>query len=64
MNINKNKSLLVLTLIASLNLAACADNHAENAGENVDEVISDTGNAIEDACENVKDEMGTKDKNC
>jgi hypothetical protein len=64
MNINKNKSLLVLTLIASLNLAACTDDKVENAGEKVDEVISDTGNAIEDACENVKDKVGTEDKDC
>lgn len=64
MNINKNKSILVLTIIAALNLTACADDQVENAGEKVDEVISDTGNAIEDACENVKDEVGTKDKDC
>lgn len=75
MKINKNKSLLVITIIAALGLTACSDDKAENAGEKIDNVMSNTGdsikdaakdagNAIEDACENVKEGIGAKDKDC
>jgi len=63
MNI-KNKLLLILTVVAALGLTACSDNNAENAGEKIDEVMTDTGNAIEDACEDAKDGLGAEDKDC
>ncbi|WP_077343136.1 hypothetical protein [Pseudocolwellia agarivorans] len=55
MTINKNKSLLLLTIIAALGLTACTDNKAENAGEKIDKVMSDAGNAVEDAGDSIKD---------
>jgi len=63
MNI-KNKSLLILTIVAALGLTACSENNAESAGEKIDEVMTDTGNAIEDACEDAKDGLGAEDKDC
>ncbi|WP_372943777.1 hypothetical protein [Shewanella sp.] len=54
-------SLMVL-LIAGL--SACSDNKAENAGEKVDEMIQDAGNAVEDACEDVKEGMKAEDPDC
>jgi hypothetical protein len=51
-------ALLVFTI------AACDDGGAENAGEKIDEVVTDAGNAIEDACEDVKENADAKDKDC
>ena len=42
----------------------CGDGAAEDAGETIDEVVTDTGNAIEDACEDVKEGVDAKDKDC
>lgn len=60
------KHLTVITLLlASMTfLSACEDNNAEEAGETVDEVMTDTGNAIEDACEDVKEGVEAKDTDC
>jgi len=44
--------------------AGCADNNAEEAGEEIDEVITDAGNAIEDACEDVKEGVKAEDTDC
>ena len=52
-------------VFSSLTLVtACNDNNAEEAGEKVDEMVTDTGNAIEDACEDVKDGAGADDNDC
>ena len=62
-----NKKLLMKTaLVASflIALSACGDDTAEETGEQIDEVITDTGNAIEDACEDVKEGVDAKDKDC
>ena len=48
MNINKNKSLLVLTIVAALGLAACSEQKAETAGEKIDHVVSDAKDATSD----------------
>lgn len=53
-----------LALFLTLGLTACTDNKAEDAGEKVDEVMTDTGNAIEDACEEVKEGVEANDTNC
>ena len=45
-------------------LVACGDGPAEDAGEKVDEAITDAGNAIEDTCEDVKESTGAKDDDC
>ena len=53
-----------LALFLALGLSACSDNKAEDAGEKIDEVMTDTGNAIEDACEEVKEGVKADDTNC
>ncbi|MEM6189031.1 hypothetical protein [Shewanella scandinavica] len=53
-----------LALLLALGLTACSDNKAEDAGEKIDEVMTDTGNAIEDACEEVKEGVKAKDTKC
>ncbi|MGI1945541.1 hypothetical protein [Shewanella glacialipiscicola] len=57
-------STAALTLFLALGLSACSDNNAESAGEKIDEAITDAGNAIEDACEDVKEGVNAKDKKC
>ncbi|GAA0812946.1 hypothetical protein KO495_15055 [Colwellia sp. D2M02] len=71
MNTYKNKTLALITVVAALSLGACSDDGAEELGEEFDKVVSDTkdaasdaGNAIEDACEDVKDKLETKDNDC
>jgi|TARA_R110000796_G_scaffold68432_7_gene156748 NAD(P)H-hydrate repair Nnr-like enzyme with NAD(P)H-hydrate epimerase domain len=65
-----NMKLLKLLTMASLmvfltaGLSACSDNKAENAGEKVDEMMQDAGNAVEDACEDVKEGMKAEDPDC
>ncbi|MCV2883829.1 hypothetical protein OE749_03825 [Aestuariibacter sp. AA17] len=56
------QTLLALPLLFAL--GACGDDGAEEVGEKVDEMVTDTGNAIEDACEDVKDGVGAEDKDC
>lgn len=51
-------------LLLALGLTACSDNKAEDAGEKIDEVMTDTGNAIEDVCEEVKEGVKAKDTKC
>lgn len=59
------KLLIVLPLVVSaMFLTACGDGEAEEAGEKVDEVVTDAGNAIEDACEDVKEEADAEDTDC
>ena len=62
----KNRTnLLTCLFISMFALAACEQKGpAEELGENIDEATKDVGNAIEDACENVKDAAGADDKDC
>ncbi|ABK49074.1 conserved hypothetical protein [Shewanella sp. ANA-3] len=53
-----------LALLLTFGLSACSDNNAEDAGEKIDEAITDTGNAIEDACEELKEGVKAKDTRC
>jgi hypothetical protein len=67
--ITMNTSLKKLTTIALsamfvFTLAACSEGPAEDAGEKLDEVVTDAGNAIEDACEDVKENADAEDKDC
>lgn len=57
-------SKLSLVALFTLSLAACGDDSAEEAGETVDELVTDAGNAVEDACEEVKEGVDAKDKDC
>lgn len=53
----------LMALIAVFALTAC-DGEGEEAGEKLDEVVTDAGNAVEDACEDVKEAAEAKDKDC
>jgi hypothetical protein len=55
-----------LTLVTMLAFAvmACEDNSAEEAGETIDEVVTDAGNKVEDLCEDVKEKADAEDKDC
>lgn len=55
-------ALIVMTAV--FGLAACNDGGAEDAGEKVDEVMTDAGNAVEDACEDVKEGVKAEDTDC
>lgn len=62
----KNLNYITTTLMALtavLALTAC-DGEGEEAGEKLDEVVTDAGNAVEDACEDVKEAAEAKDKDC
>lgn len=41
-----------------------SDGPAEKMGEKIDKTVTDTGNAIEDKCEKLKEKAGTKDTDC
>jgi hypothetical protein len=45
-------------------LTACSEGPAEKAGEKIDDVTTDVGNALEDSCESVKDAVNAADKDC
>jgi hypothetical protein len=62
--INVKNLYLLLMIIATLGLTACEEGPAEETGERIDEITTDTRNAIEDACEDVKDGVDAEDKNC
>ncbi len=53
-----------LMVFLKAGLSDCSDNKAENAGEKVDEMMQDAGNAVEDACEDVKEGMKAEDPDC
>ncbi len=65
MNKQTAVALLLFISFGMMTLPGCnSDGPMEEAGENVDQAMSDTGNAIEDACENVKESAGAEDSDC
>lgn len=60
------KAFLKTLLVAgfALSLAACENGEAEDAGEELDEIVTDAGNAVEDACEDVKEGVEAEDDDC
>jgi hypothetical protein len=69
---NISKLLLVLT-VASFSIVSCdsddgvaerAGEAMDNAGKEIEQAAADAGNAIEDACENVKKGVGAGDTDC
>ncbi|MCW8108260.1 hypothetical protein OPS25_07110 [Alteromonas ponticola] len=60
------KAFLKTLLVAgfAMSLAACDEGPAEDAGEELDEVVTDAGNAVEDACEDAKENMDADDEDC
>ena len=58
--------LSVLALMFTLGLTACDMNEgpAEEVGENIDNAMTDAGNAVEDLCEDAKEGMNAEDEDC
>ncbi|BDF95157.1 MULTISPECIES: hypothetical protein [Pseudoalteromonas] len=54
----------VIALFASFFIMGCEDNHAEEAGERIDEAVTDVQNKVEDACEEVKEGVNAEETNC
>ncbi|KPH64604.1 hypothetical protein AMS58_12675 [Pseudoalteromonas porphyrae] len=54
----------VIALFASFFIMGCEDNHAEEAGERIDEAVTDVQNKVEDACEKVKEGVNAEETNC
>jgi hypothetical protein len=50
----------VIAIFASFFIMGCEDNHAEEAGERIDEAVTDVQNKVEDACEEVKEGLNYK----
>lgn len=57
-------TLAALFLSAFLAMGCEDDGAMEEAGESVDEAASDFGNAVEDACEDIKDGADAEDQDC
>ncbi|HAG95831.1 MAG: hypothetical protein CMK83_09540 [Pseudomonadales bacterium] len=59
---------LIFAFITALSvvITACDVNEggAEEAGESIDEVMTDTGNKVEDLCEDAKQTMNADNENC
>ena len=64
MNLLKKFTLLSMVLGSLALVTACAEKDAETAGEKIDEMVTDAGNAVEDACEEAKEGMDAEDKDC
>lgn len=65
MNISiKKLTTLVMSAMLVFTLSACSDGPAEDAGEEFDKTVKDLGNAVEDACEEVKEGVEAKDEDC
>ena len=64
--IMKNSTLKAATiaLFSALFIMGCEDNTAEEAGERIDEAVTDAQNAVEDACEEVKEGVKAEETNC
>ncbi|MFW8591601.1 hypothetical protein ACOI22_12415 [Glaciecola sp. 2405UD65-10] len=60
----KKLSTLLLSAMFVFTVAACSDGPAEDAGEEFDQVVEDAGNAVEDACEDVKEGANAEDQDC
>jgi hypothetical protein len=64
MNKLKNLGLIALLLTSLGAMTACDSNNAEDMGEKLDKTVKDAGNAVEDACEDVKEGVDAKDTDC
>ena len=62
----KTAFLFALLMAAVVPLSACDRNEGgmEEMGENMDEAATDFGNAVEDKCEEYKQEAGAENTNC
>ena len=57
-------TIFVLILTALISVACERQGPAERAGEKIDDAATDIGNAVEDACEDVKDAANADDTDC
>jgi hypothetical protein len=57
-------TILTILLASMTLLTGCGDDDAGDAGKKIDEVVTDAGNAIEDACEDVKEGVKAEDTDC
>lgn len=64
MNMRNSMTLAAMTLAAFLAVGCERDGPMENAGEEIDEAATDVGNAVEDACEDVKEGANADDTDC
>ncbi|MDX1491921.1 MAG: hypothetical protein R3332_11595 [Pseudohongiellaceae bacterium] len=55
-------SLVLFVSLASL--SACGEGPAEEMGSNIDDALTETGNRLEDACEDVREAVDASDTNC
>ena len=61
----KKLSIVGLAALLVTGITACEkESGAEKVGETIDETITDVGNAVEDTCEEVKEEAGAEDQDC
>ena len=60
----KTVILSLFIALTTLALSACSDGEAENAGERIDEAVSDVENKLEDACEQAKENMKLENDEC
>lgn len=60
----KTPLTLAAFLLSAFLVVGCDDGPMEDAGESIDDAASDFGNAVEDACEDVKEGVGAEDKDC
>lgn len=60
----KHLSAMAILLASLGTVTACSENNAESVGEEIDQVATDAGNAIEDACEDVKEGVDAEDTDC
>lgn len=61
----KKLSIVGLDALLVTGITACEkESRAEKVGETIDETITDVGNAVEDTCEEVKEEAGAEDQDC
>ena len=57
--------VLLLVVLTTFSLTACErEGPMERAGEKMDDAAKDVGNAVEDACEHVKEGVDAADPNC
>lgn len=66
MKIKKLLMLLTVVSLASFSAISCDedDGPIEKAGKKIDSTAKDAGNAIEDACEKVKEGVNAKNTDC
>ncbi|MFT2090058.1 hypothetical protein [Paraglaciecola sp. 2405UD69-4] len=59
----KTITTTLLALTAVFALSSC-DGEAEDAGEKIDNAVTDAGNAVEDTCEELKEGVKAEDTDC